>query len=75
MVTDGDKGFQRIHHSLEFNPDNESYENTNIEYSVWYEHFLRILETVISTGEANGNNNYRTIGNRLERKHTFRLPQ
>ena len=70
VVTDGDKGFQRIHHSLEFNPDNESYENTNIEYSVWYEHFLRILETVISTGEANGDNNYRNIGdNSLKTRH------
>ena len=40
VTTDGDTGFQRIHHSLEYNIDNESYYNQQVPYSTWYEHFL-----------------------------------
>lgn len=62
VVNDGDRGFQRLHHSIEFNVDNKSYTNTNLTYSLVYEHFLRILETAPGlTGEANGFNNFRKL--------------
>ena len=63
VTTDGDTGFQRIHHSLEYNIDNETYYNRQVPYSTWYEHFLRIVETTPGlSGEANGDNNYRNKG-------------
>ena len=62
VVNDGDTGFQRLHHSLEFNIDNKSYNNIELSYSLVYEHFLRILETAPGlTGEANGFNNFRKL--------------
>ena len=62
VVNDGDTGFQRLHHSLEFNVDNKTYTNTNLSYSLVYEHFLRIVETTPGlTGDANGFNNFRKL--------------
>ena len=62
VVNDGDTGFQRLHHSIEFNVDNKSYTNTNLSYSLVYEHFLRIVETAPGlTGDANGFNNFRKL--------------
>ena len=68
VTTDGDTGFQRIHHSLEYNVDNKSYYNEQIPYSTWYEHFVRIIETTPGlSGEANGENNYRTRGDNTDK--------
>ena len=68
VSTDGDTGFQRIHHSLEYNPDNTTYNNTQMPYSTWYEHFVRIIETVPGlSGEPNGVNNYRTRGDNTDK--------
>ena len=36
VVNDGDNGFQRLHHSIEFNVDNKSYNNINLSYSILY---------------------------------------
>ena len=71
VTTDGDTGFQRLHHSLEYNVDNKTYLNTQIPYSTWYEHFLRIIETTPGlSGEPNGVNNYRELGNNtLKTRH------
>ena len=66
VTTDGDTGFQRLHHSLEYNVDNKSYLNSQIPYSTWYEHFVRIIETTPGlSGEPNGVNNYRKLGNNI----------
>jgi hypothetical protein len=71
VVNDGDNGFQRLHHSIEFNVDNKSYNNINLSYSILYEHFLRILETAPGlTGEANGFNNFRNL-NTVGHLNTF----
>ena len=68
VTSDGDDGFQRIHHSLEYNVDNKTYNNTQIPYSTWYEHFVRIIETVPGlSGEPNGVNNYRTRGDNTDK--------
>ena len=68
VTTDGDDGFQRIHHSLEYNVENKTYNNTQIPYSTWYEHFVRIIETVPGlSGEPNGVNNYRTRGDNTDK--------
>jgi hypothetical protein len=71
VTTDGDTGFQRLHHSLEYNVDNKSYLNSQIPYSTWYEHFVRIIETTPGlSGEPNGVNNYRKLGdNTLKTRH------
>tara|TARA_B100001057_G_scaffold91069_1_gene87382 strand:+ start:16921 stop:25755 length:8835 start_codon:yes stop_codon:yes gene_type:complete len=68
VVSDGDKGFQRIHHSLEYNPENKTYNQVQIPYSTWYEHFVRIIETTPGlSGEPNGVNNYRQRGDNTDK--------
>ena len=68
VTSDGDNGFQRVHHSLEYNVDNTTYNNTQMPYSTWYEHFVRIIETVPGlSGEPNGVNNYRTRGDNTDK--------
>ena len=60
---DGDETWQRIDPLLEYNIDNESYNQSELTYSVFYEHFLRQIETVPElTGKANASNNYRNLG-------------
>ena len=34
VTTDGDTGFQRLHHSLEYNVDNKTYLNTQIPFNL-----------------------------------------
>ena len=60
---DGDVVWQRLNPNLEFNIDNEIHNLVEFTYSVFYEHFLRQIETANGlTGEANASNNYRTLG-------------
>ena len=60
---DGDDTWQRINPLLEYNIDNESYNQVELVYSVFYEHFLRQIETVPGlVGKANASNNYRNLG-------------
>jgi len=61
VVFDGQTVFQRLNPSLEYNVDNTTYYNTEMPYSLVYEHCVRIIETVSGlTGSANAANNYRT---------------
>ena len=63
VVYDGNTVFQRIDPSLEYNVDNKSYYDTEMTYSLVYEHLIRIIETVPGlTGEPISVNNYRDIG-------------
>jgi len=65
---DGDTVWQRINPILEYNIDNDRHNQTEFTYSVFYEHFLRQLETTDGLeGEANASNNYRNIGNGFEK--------
>ena len=59
---DGDRIWQRIDPIIEFNVDNETHNFVEFTYSVFYEHFIRQIETTTGlTGEANALNNYRTL--------------
>jgi hypothetical protein len=63
VVYDGETIFQRINPAVEYNVDNKSYYNTEMPYSLVFEHFVRIIETVSGlTGSPIANNNYRNIG-------------
>ena len=63
VVYDGETIFQRIDPAVEYNVDNKSYYNTEMSYSLVFEHFVRIIETVSGlTGSPIANNNYRNIG-------------
>jgi hypothetical protein len=65
---DGDTVWQRLNPILEYNIDNERHNQKEFTYSVFYEHFLRQLETTEGLqGEANASNNYRNIGNGFEK--------
>jgi len=68
VVYDGQTVFQRIDPSVEYNVDNKSYVDTEMTYSLVYEHLVRIIETVSGlTGEANAVNNYRTSGTNTDK--------
>jgi hypothetical protein len=68
VVYDGNTVFQRIDPSLEYNVDNKSYYDTEMTYSLVYEHLVRIIETVSGlTGESNAVNNYRTSGTNTDK--------
>jgi len=68
VVYDGQTVFQRINPSVEYNVDNKSYVDTEMTYSLVYEHFVRIIETVSGlTGNANAVNNYRTSGTNTDK--------
>ena len=63
VVFDGETVFQRLNPALEYNVDNTTYYNTEMTYSLVYEHCVRIIETVFElTGSANAANNYRATG-------------
>lgn len=63
VVYDGETVFQRIDPALEYNIDNKTYYNVEMPYSLVFEHFVRIIETVSGlTGSPISNNNYRNIG-------------
>ena len=64
VVFDGQTVFQRLNPALEYNIDNTTYYNTEMSYSLVYEHCVRIIETTFGlTGSANAANNYRALGN------------
>jgi len=68
VIYDGQEVFQRIDPSVEYNIDNKTYYNTEITYSVVFEHFVRIIETVTGlTGSPIANNNYRTSGTNTDK--------
>ena len=68
VVYDGDTVFQKINPSLEYNIDNNSYVNVELVYSTMHEHMSRIIETTSGlTGDANASNNYRNIGDTIEK--------
>ena len=68
VVYDGQTVFQRIDPSVEYNVDNKSYVNTELSYSLVFEHFIRIIETVSGlTGSSIANNNYRDIGTNTDK--------
>ena len=68
VVYDGQTIFQRLDPSIEYNVDNKSYANTEMTYSLVYEHLVRIIETVSGlTGNANAVNNYRTSGTNTDK--------
>jgi hypothetical protein len=68
VFVDGDGAWQRIDPSLEYNPDNLFHYNTNFTFSTMYEHMARQLSTTIGlTGNSNGVNNYRNIGDNTDK--------
>ena len=68
VVFDGQTVFQRLNPAVEYNVDNTTYYNTEMTYSLVYEHLVRIIETVSGlTGSANAANNYRTSGTNSEK--------
>ena len=68
VVYDGNTVFQRINPSVEYNVDNKSYVDTEMTYSLVYEHIVRIIETVPGlTGSANAVNNYRNSGTNTDK--------
>lgn len=68
VVFDGDGVFQRINPALEYNVDNKSYSNSEMTFSLVYEHFVRIIETAPGlTGSPDAGNNYRKIGNNSDK--------
>ena len=68
VVYDGSTVFQKINPSLEYNVDNNSYVNAELTYSTLHEHMSRIIETTDGlTGDANASNNYRNIGDTIEK--------
>jgi hypothetical protein len=68
VVVDGDNVWQRINPAVEYNVDNESFNNRELSYSVVYEHLVRIIETTDGlTGEPNGINNFRNIGDNTDK--------
>jgi len=68
VVYDGNTVFQRLDPSLEYNVDNKSYYDTEMTYSLVYEHLVRIIETVSGlTGKPNAVNNYRTSGTNTDK--------
>lgn len=63
VVIDGDNIWQRINPALEYNIDNEIHNQKEMTYSHVYEHMARLIETTDGlTGQPNGVNNYRFIG-------------
>ena len=68
VVYDGQTVFQRLNPAVEYNVDNKSYVDTEMTYSLVYEHLVRIIETVSGlTGNANAVNNYRTSGTNTDK--------
>jgi hypothetical protein len=68
VVYDGATVFQRLNPAVEYNVDNKSYVDTEMTYSLVYEHLVRIIETVPGlTGNANAVNNYRTSGTNTDK--------
>ena len=59
---DGDSLWQRVDPIIEFNVDNETHNLKEFTYSVFYEHFIRQIETTAGlVGEPNASNNYRLL--------------
>jgi hypothetical protein len=68
VVYDGQTVFQRIDPSVEYNIDNKSYVDTEMTYSLVFEHLVRIIETVSGlTGSPIAVNNYRTSGTNTDK--------
>ena len=68
VVVDGDFVWQRIDPAIEYNTDNEYHNLKEMTYSTVYEHMIRLIETTDGlTGEANGVNNYRQIGDNTDK--------
>ena len=68
VVVDGDNVWQRIDPSLEYNIDNEYHNLKEMTYSTVYEHMIRLIETTQGlTGEANGVNNFRQVGDNTDK--------
>ena len=68
VVVDGDSVWQRINPAIEYNVDNEYYDNKELSYTVVYEHLVRLIETTDTlTGEPNGVNNFREIGDNADK--------
>jgi len=69
---DGDRIWQRIDPIVEYNVDNETHHLVEMTYSVFYEHFLRQIETTDGlVGAANSHNNYRNLGTDTKDKTRF----
>ena len=67
-MVDGDSVWQRINPAIEYNVDNEYYDNKELSYTVVYEHLVRLIETTDTlTGEPNGVNNFREIGDNADK--------
>ena len=63
VVVDGDTVWQRVDPAIEYNTDNEYHNLKEMTYSTVYEHMIRLIETTEGlTGEANGVNNFRQLG-------------
>jgi len=55
--------YQLLPPSIEFNIDNQTYVGVDLPYSIVFDHFVNIIDVIPGlTGEPNGNNNYRTLG-------------
>lgn len=68
VVVDGDNVWQRVDPSLEYNIDNEYHNLKEMTYSTVYEHMIRLIETTQGlTGEANGVNNFRQVGDNTDK--------
>ena len=68
VIFDGQEVYQRINPSVEYNVDNKSYYDTEMTYSLVFEHLVRIIETVENlTGSPFANNNYRNIGTNTDK--------
>lgn len=65
---EGDGAYQRLVPNLEYNIDNESQLGVELSYSTFYEHFVRIIETLPGIeGSPIGVNNYRLIGDNTDK--------
>ena len=68
VLVDGDAVWQRIDPAVEYNIDNEYHSLREMTYSTVYEHMIRLIETTAGlTGEANGVNNFRQIGDNADK--------
>ena len=68
VVTDGDYVWQRVNPAIEYNIDNEYHNLKELTYSTIYEHMVRMIETTDGlTGEPNGDNNFRLIGDNTDK--------
>ena len=63
VLSMSENAFQKIHPSIEYNPDNDDYMNKEFKYSIFYEHMHRLIETTPGlSGDTISFNTFRLIG-------------